>query len=88
MEQTIRSKFNEARKSKNELMRKTYESVIAKIMAILCVLISVYNSSLRTEAGYMAYFILAIPMVIQKEQKNAQRWELYGKTNAPEYHIG
>lgn len=32
MEQTIRNKFNEARKSKNELMRKTYESAIAKIM--------------------------------------------------------
>lgn len=32
LEHTIRNKFNEARKSKNELMRKTYESVIAKIM--------------------------------------------------------
>lgn len=32
LEQTIRNKFNEARKSKNELMRKTYEGVIAKIM--------------------------------------------------------
>ncbi len=32
LEQTIRSKFNEARKNKNELLRKPYESVIAKIM--------------------------------------------------------
>ena len=32
LEQTIRNKFNEARKRKNELMRKLYESVIAKIM--------------------------------------------------------
>ncbi len=32
LEQTIRNKFNEARKSKNELMKKTYESVIAKII--------------------------------------------------------
>lgn len=32
LEQTIRNKFNEARKSKNELLRKLYESVIAKIM--------------------------------------------------------
>ena len=32
LEQTIRNQFNEARKSKNELMRKVYESVIAKIM--------------------------------------------------------
>ena len=32
LEQTIRNKFNEARKNKNELLRKTYEGVIAKIM--------------------------------------------------------
>ena len=32
IEQTIRNKFNEARKNKNELLRKTYEGVIAKIM--------------------------------------------------------
>ena len=32
IEQVIRNKFNEARKNKNELMRKTYESVIAKTM--------------------------------------------------------
>ena len=31
MKETIRRKFNEARKDKNELSRKTYESVIAKI---------------------------------------------------------
>ena len=36
---------------------------IASIMAICCVLIAIYNSSLRTEAGYMAYFVLALPFV-------------------------
>ncbi len=40
--------------------------VVGRIMAILCMIISVYNSSLRTEAGYMAYFILAIPFVYAK----------------------
>lgn len=35
----------------------------ARIMALLCPLIAVYNSSLRTEAGYMAYFILAVPFM-------------------------
>ena len=39
---------------------------IAKIMAIMCVFIAIYNSSLRTEAGYMAYFVLAIPNVVSK----------------------
>ncbi len=32
LERIIRNKFNEARKDKDELLRKTYESVIAKIM--------------------------------------------------------
>ena len=39
---------------------------IARIMAVLCVVISVYNSSLRTEAGYMAYFVLAVPFAAAK----------------------
>ena len=34
---------------------------VARIMAALCVVLSIYNSSLRTEAGYMAYFVLAVP---------------------------
>lgn len=34
---------------------------IARIMAILCMIIAIYNSSLRTEAAYMAYFVLAVP---------------------------
>lgn len=45
---------------------------LAEIMAILCVVISVYNSSLRTEVGYMAYFVLAIPFVLQKAAKRAE----------------
>lgn len=42
---------------------------MAEIMAVLCLAISVYNSSLRTEAGYMAFFVLAIPFVIHKRQR-------------------
>lgn len=34
---------------------------LSRIMAICCAIIAVYNSSLRTESGYMAYFALAIP---------------------------
>lgn len=40
---------------------------MGKIMAVLCVLIAIYNSSLRTEAGYMAYFVLALPFVGDRE---------------------
>ena len=42
---------------------------IAKIMAIMCVLIAMYNASLRTEAGYMAYFVLAIPSIVAKKKE-------------------
>lgn len=42
---------------------------IARIMAVLCVGIAIYNASLRTEAGYMAYFVLAIPFAVSKGQK-------------------
>ena len=42
---------------------------MAEIMAVLCLAISVYNSSLRTEAGYMAFFVLAIPFAIHKRQR-------------------
>lgn len=39
----------------------------ARILAILCVVISVYNGSLRMEAGYMAYFVLAIPFAYHRQ---------------------
>lgn len=33
------------------------------IMSVVCFILTFYNSSLRTETGYMAYFILALPFV-------------------------
>ena len=33
------------------------------IMSILCFVLIFYNSSLRTEAGYMIYFVLALPFI-------------------------
>lgn len=42
---------------------------IARLMAVLCAVISIYNSSLRTEAGYMAYFVLATPFAISRNMK-------------------
>ena len=37
----------------------------AKIMAVLYMLLTVYNSSLRMECGYMVYIVLAIPFACQ-----------------------
>lgn len=36
---------------------------IALIIAVLSIILVVYNSSLRTEAGYMVFFVLALPFV-------------------------
>lgn len=46
---------------------------MARIMAVCCVLIAVYNSSLRTEAAYMAYFVLALPYLRKDTQHRPGR---------------
>ncbi len=43
---------------------------IAIVVAVCCVLIIIYNSSLRTEAGYMIYFVLSLPFAALKNSKN------------------
>ena len=40
------------------------------IMAVVCLILFVYNSSLRMDIGYIAYFVLAAPFV-RKGQKSA-----------------
>ncbi len=39
---------------------------MAIIMSVLSIILMFYNSSLRTEAGYMVYFVLALPFVANK----------------------
>lgn len=48
---------------------------LAMVMSIISVVLIIYNHSMRTEAGYMMYFILALPFIGNK-RKNAckQRW--------------
>lgn len=36
---------------------------IAMIMAVLCVILTFYNASLRADVGYVAYFALALPFI-------------------------
>lgn len=54
------------KKSKQENSNKLFCQV-AMIMAVMCVILTFYNSSLRTETGYMAYFILALPFIPVKK---------------------
>ncbi len=39
---------------------------IAMIIAVICIALTFYNSSLRTEAGYLAFFALALPFISKK----------------------
>ena len=62
---------------RSEGIARTY-CRIARIMAIMCCLIAIYNASLRGESGYMAYFVLAIPFVYARrgyEKQNSVRTE-------------
>lgn len=45
---------------------KTYWQ-IAIVIAVSSIMIIIYNSSLRTEVGYMIYFILSLPFALQKQ---------------------
>ncbi len=40
------------------------------LMGVLCIVISLYNASLRIEAGYMAYFVLALPFMVSGESES------------------
>lgn len=38
-----------------------------RILPLRCMALAVYNSSLRTEAGYMMFFALAVPFALKRE---------------------
>lgn len=48
---------------------------VAGIVAILCIINSIYNSALSMDAGYMAYFILAAPMIINANVRENLRYD-------------
>ena len=52
---------------------------IAKVLAIMCILIAIYNSTLRTEAAYMLYFVMAIPFLCDARKFNYTNFKRYEK---------
>ncbi len=56
------------------MKRKTADTLhcqIAMIISVICIALTWYNSSLRTEAAYIAFFALALPLISKKQsQKN------------------
>lgn len=53
------------RKSKQENANELF-CQMGMIMSIICFILTFYNSSLRMETGYIAYFILALPFIANK----------------------
>ena len=51
---------------RSEGVTKTYCRV-TRILALCCMVIAIYNSSLRTEAGYMMFYALAVPFALNRE---------------------
>jgi len=45
----------------------------AIIVAFCCMMIAIYNSTLRMEAGYMAYFVLALPFITDDSARRRKR---------------
>ncbi len=41
---------------------------LARIVAVCCIIMAIYNVSLRVECGYLAYFILSIPLILYKDK--------------------
>lgn len=44
---------------------------VAGITAILCIINSVYNSALNMDVGYMAFFVFAVPAIVDKRKEDA-----------------
>ncbi len=59
------------KKSKQESANMLF-CQMGMIMSIVCFILTFYNSSLRTETGYMAYFVLALPFVNASEVKTSR----------------
>ena len=72
------------RRAKNMQCPERLETfcIITQIVCVLCVLISIYDSALRTESGYFAYFMLAVPFVVYYESDSTPRSKAF-KYNEP-----
>lgn len=58
--------FAQAYKSYKSKTGNRRYSQLSVLVSVLCLVLTAYNSSLRIEAGYMMYFILALPFIHNK----------------------
>ena len=73
--------------SKRALGKEKVYCMLASIMAICCMLTSIYNGSLRTEMGYMAYFVLSFPYILEREKNSKRRREHLAEKFAAEHCV-
>lgn len=43
------------------------------ILAVSCIILFVYNSSLKMDASYIAYFVLALPFISMRDKESSQQ---------------
>ena len=55
--------FLEASKMEREKPARQLQCQMARVLSIMCLLLVIYNASLRTEAAYMMFFVLALPFL-------------------------
>lgn len=46
---------------------------MAIIFSVICIMLTFYNSTLRKEVGYMAYFVLALPFISLRDEASSQQ---------------
>lgn len=54
--------------------RGSYENIICKtvvIFSVCCMILTVYNNSMMMESGYIAYLILAVPVILEKYKRSS-----------------
>ena len=59
-------------KTRKILKQKQADPIFAQmglIISLICFMLMIYNSSLRTEAGYMVYFVLALPFIRESGER-------------------
>lgn len=59
-----------ARERERQKTGMAFYCQLAKIIAILCPILVIYDSSLRTEAAYMIFFTLALPFIRLEKSDN------------------
>lgn len=61
--------FYEINKREKKEVCERVHCHMAKVVAIMCIIIAIYNSTLRMESAYMLYVFMAIPFINSKEER-------------------